>query len=107
MGLQDLTIEQYRKEFEGKQDFQLVDVREVAEWQEVRLPGTVNIPLSEFQTRMGEVDKDTAIVMVCRTGGRSQVAGNFLVAAGYDNVHNLLEGTMGWVRRELPTEDGE
>lgn len=106
MALQDLTIEQYREEFEGKQDFQLVDVREIAEWEDARLPGTVNIPMSEFQARMGEIEKDTPIVLVCRTGGRSQMAGEFMITSGYENVYNLLEGTMGWLRRDLPAEQG-
>jgi len=106
MALQDLTIEQYREEFEGKQEFQLIDVREIAEWEEARLPGTINIPMSEFQTRMDEIDEGATIVLVCRTGGRSQMAGEFLVGSGYDNVYNLLEGTMGWLRRELPAEQG-
>ena len=106
MALQDITIEQYREEFEGKQEYQLIDVREIAEWEEVRLPGTVNIPMSEFQARMDELDEEATIVLVCRTGARSQMAGDFLAGSGYENVYNLLEGTMGWLRRELPAEQG-
>ena len=104
MALQDITIEQYREEFEGKQNFQLIDVREIAEWEEVRVPGTVNIPLSEFQIRIDEIDDHSPVILVCRTGSRSQMAGDFLVASGYDDVYNLLEGTMGWLRRDLPAE---
>ena len=106
MPVQDLTIEQYREEFVGKQEFQLIDVREIEEFEEVRLPDTVNIPMSEFQSRFDEIDEDVPVVLVCRTGGRSQMAGDFLSASGYDNVYNLLEGTMGWQRRDLPTEQG-
>lgn len=106
MAVQDLTIEEYREAFIGKQDFQLIDVREIEEFVDVRLPDTVNIPMSEFQGRFDEIDRDKPIVLVCRTGGRSQMAGDFLVASGYDNVYNLLEGTMGWVRRDLPAEQG-
>jgi rhodanese-related sulfurtransferase len=62
--------------------------------------------MSEFQARLDEIDEDTAIVLICRTGSRSQMAGDFLVASGYDNVYNILEGTMGWLRRDLPTEQG-
>ncbi len=106
MALQELTIEEYNQDFDGKQEYQLIDVREVEEWEDVRLPNTVNIPMSEFQLRMDEISEDTPIVVVCRTGARSQQVGDYLVASGYDNVYNLLEGTMGWVRRNLPTEQG-
>ncbi|MGJ3237514.1 MAG: rhodanese-like domain-containing protein [Anaerolineae bacterium] len=107
MPVQDLTIEQYRAEFEGQQTYQLIDVREIAEFEEVRIPDTVNIPLSELQTRVSEISQDTPVVLVCRSGGRSQMAGDMLVASGYSNVYNLLEGTLGWVKRDLPTEAGE
>ncbi|GAB5493689.1 MAG: hypothetical protein Phog2KO_39040 [Phototrophicaceae bacterium] len=106
MSLQDLTIEEFNQDFDGKQEFQLIDVREVEEWEEVRLPNTINIPLSEFQERIDEVSEDMPVIVVCRSGGRSAQVGNFLVANGYENVHNLLEGTLGWVRRDLPTERG-
>lgn len=106
MAVKDLTIEQYREEFVAKQSFQLIDVREIVEWEDARLPDTVNIPMSEFQARMDEIENDTPIVLVCRSGARSNMAGEFLVANGYDNVFNLLEGTMGWQRRDLPTEQG-
>mgnify|MGYP000017613688 CR=1 FL=1 len=106
MSLQDLTIEEFNQDFDGKQEFQLIDVREIEEWEEVRLPSTSNIPMSEFQERMDEVSEDIPVVLVCRSGGRSAQVGEFLVANGYENVYNLLEGTLGWVRRDLPTEQG-
>ncbi|MEO1289941.1 MAG: rhodanese-like domain-containing protein [Chloroflexota bacterium] len=106
MALTDITIETYREQFEGKDDTVLIDVRELEEYEEVRLPNTVHIPLGEVQARIDEIPQDKQVVLVCRSGGRSAMAGDFLVASGYDNVHNLLEGTLGWVRRDLPTEQG-
>lgn len=106
MAVQDLTIEEYNQDFDGKQEYQLIDVREVEEWEDIRLPNTVNIPMSEFEERIDEISEDLPIVLVCRTGGRSQQMGDVLVANGYEGVYNLLEGTMGWVRRDLPTEQG-
>ncbi len=106
MAVKDLSIEEYREQFEGKDSYQLIDVREIDEWQAVRLPNITNIPMSEIETRFNEIRQDKPVILVCRTGGRSQMAGEFLVANGFDNVYNLLEGTLGWVRRELPTEQG-
>lgn len=106
MAVKDLSIEAYREQFAGEDNYQLIDVREIDEWQAVRLPNITNIPLSEFETRYNEIDQDKPIILVCRTGGRSQMAGEFLVANGFDDVYNLLEGTLGWVKRDLPTEQG-
>lgn len=107
MAFEEISIEDYKASYEGQDNHVLIDVREVEEWEEVRLPNTVNIPLSELGERVGEIPTDTPVVLVCRSGGRSGMAGEMLAANGYDNLINLLEGTMGWVRRDLPTESGE
>ncbi|MEO1647135.1 MAG: rhodanese-like domain-containing protein [Chloroflexota bacterium] len=107
MPLTDITIEDYQADYEGQDNHVLIDVREIEEWEDVRLPNTVNIPLSELGERLDEIPTDTPVVLVCRSGGRSAMAGDQLAANGYNNMFNLLEGTMGWVRRELPTESGE
>lgn len=106
MPIQDITIETYQEDFDGEQDFQLVDVREIEEFEEVRLPNTINIPLSDLQNRLAEIATDKPVVLVCRSGGRSLMAGDVLLANGYEDLYNLLEGTLGWVRRGLPTEQG-
>lgn len=106
MALTDITIEEYKEKFEGNQDTVLIDVREVEEFEEVRLPNTVNIPLNDIQERISEIPQDKEVVLVCRSGGRSHMAGEFLEANGYDTIYNLLEGTLGWVRRDLPTNEG-
>ena len=53
-------------------------------------------PLMDFPTRVSEVAKpeDTLMVM-CRSGGRSAIAANFLAKAGYKNVYNIIDGMEG------------
>ena len=101
-----LTIENFQQEFvnNADADYILIDVREIDEFESGHLPGAVNLPLSEFQFRMDEVDEDRTVILVCRTDNRSELAAQMLSANGYDNVYNLLEGTMGWMRRGLPIE---
>ena len=62
-----ITNQQLKAKKDNNEDFQLIDVREIAEWEEARLPGTVNIPMSAFQARMAEIEKDSPVVLVCRT----------------------------------------
>ena len=103
----DLTIEEYQEQFEqGDTDYLLVDVREVVEFVDGRLPGSINMPLSEFQFRMSELPDDRPLIIVCARGNRSAMAGDFLVANGYDEVYNLVDGTLKWMMRGLPTEVG-
>ncbi len=75
-------------------DGQLVDVREPAEVAEGTLPGAVNIPLGELPSRVAELDRSRRVVVLCRSGGRSTQAAEFLTAAGFDDVVNLSGGML-------------
>lgn len=89
-----------------KTDHALVDVREVEEFERGHLPGAVNIPLSEFQARYAEIPTDKDVVLVCRTGGRSQMAAEFLRGTGQykGTLVNLDGGTLGWAQAGNPIE---
>lgn len=104
--LQDISIEEYNEQFKEGGDFQLIDVREEHEFEEVRIPYAINIPLSEFQFRMDEIAEDKPAIIVCRTGNRSMMAGDMLIANGYGEVYNLLEGIVGWMRRGHDVAEG-
>lgn len=84
----------------------MVDVREQQEWDQARIPGTVHVPLSQFQARFEELPRDQALVMQCAGGVRSQQAAMFLVQQGFepDRVANLAHGISGWARMGLPVE---
>ena len=101
---QDISIESYLEQF--KSDFQLIDVREEYEFEEIHMHNAVNIPLSEFQFRMDEIAEDKPVVFVCRTGNRSGIAGDMLSTNGHDQVYNLLEGIVGWMQRGHEAVEG-
>lgn len=84
-------------------DAQLIDVREPDEYTAVRAEGAVNIPLSEFVARTDEINPDQDIYLICKSGGRSAQAGEYLEQArGWDNVINVAGGTTAWVEKDLP-----
>ena len=85
---------------------QLIDVREPDEYAAVRADGAVNIPLSEFVARTDEIDPDQDIYLICKSGGRSAQAGEYLEQArGWDNVINVAGGTAAWVEQGLPHQN--
>ena len=107
MAIQELSIEQYRELFEDKlTEYSLIDVRELDEFQKVRMPNTSNIPLSQFQFRFNEIPTDKPLILVCQTGVRSLMAARFMNANGYDEIYNFTDGTLGWMQRGLPIEQG-
>jgi rhodanese-related sulfurtransferase len=67
----------------------LVDVRTKEEYDEKHITGAVNIPLSEIEDGNIEYDKNTAIIVYCRSGNRSSSAAKKLIALGYTNVYDL------------------
>ena len=73
---------------------QLVDVRQPEELVDGVLPGAVNIPLGELPARLGELDADRRVVVVCRSGGRSGRAAEWLAGQGFGDVVNLSGGMM-------------
>lgn len=84
----------------------LVDVREVDEYAEGHLPGALNIPLSQFQARYVEIPQETTVVLVCKAGGRSMQAAQFLAMQdeSYSAIVNLDGGTMDWILAGNPVE---
>jgi rhodanese-related sulfurtransferase len=80
----------------------LVDVREQHEFDEARIPGSILIPLSQFQQRYEELPKDKELVMQCRSGARSGQATEFLLANGYTDVVNMAGGILAWKEANLP-----
>ena len=72
----------------------LLDVREPEEWQAEHIPMAVPIPMGQVRSRGGRTANDRRIVVVCRSGGRSAVVTELLLASGFDAV-NLAGG--GWL----------
>lgn len=67
----------------------LVDVRSAAEFANGNAPGTINIPLQELGSRLGEIPKSSPVVLCCASGTRSGMAKHLLKKNGYLNVYNI------------------
>ena len=87
-------------------DVQVVDVREVDEWNGElgRIPGARHVPLGQLRARLGELPRDRPVVAVCRSGGRSAEASLILEQAGFSRAANLSGGMIRWHALGLPTE---
>ena len=86
----------------------LLDVREVDEWDAGHAPAAQHVPLSSVPDVLDDLPHDRIIVVVCRSGGRSARAGQFLVEHGFD-VANLDGGMTAWheAGAELQSESGD
>jgi len=70
----------------------LLDVREIGEQPEIPSSFCIKIPLSELESSLNELDKDSDIILFCQMGGRAIQAGRLLIKAGFNKVKAVRGG---------------
>jgi rhodanese-related sulfurtransferase len=87
-------------------DALVLDVREQSEWADGHITRAKHIPLGQIKNKLGELEKfkDKPIVVVCRSGNRSNTACGLLKKSGFENLHNLAGGMIAWEQAGLPRE---
>lgn len=81
------------------------DVREPDEYLEARVPGVKPVPLGSVPERVDEFPEDQTVYVICKSGGRSARAVEFLRGQGRDAV-NVAGGTMAWIESGRPVDTG-
>lgn len=83
----------------------ILDVRTPEQFAAGHLRDAKNIPLSDLDSRIGELDKQKtkAVVVVCQQGARADKAVKMLQKAGFDDVVSLDGGLTAWTAAGLPT----
>ena len=81
----------------------LLDVREVNEFEAGHAPRAVHVPLSELPDQLHLLPTNRLIICVCRSGGRSTRASEFLAEKNFD-VANLDGGMLAWAEFDAPLE---
>ena len=81
----------------------VIDVREQAEWDEGRIPGSIHIPRGLLESRIaGVAPPDREIILSCAAGNRSLLAGTTLREMGYEDVASLAGGFARWKQSGQP-----
>jgi rhodanese-related sulfurtransferase len=85
----------------------LLDVREDDEWQRGHAAGALHIPMGDVPARIGEIDANATLYVVCHAGGRSLRVAQYLARNGYDPI-NVDGGMLSWAGagRPVVTDDG-
>jgi rhodanese-related sulfurtransferase len=74
----------------------VVDVRETDEYEAGHVPGAIHIALGTVPQQLGAFAGDSPLYIICRSGGRSMRACEFLAQQGVGAV-NVAGGTLGWI----------
>lgn len=80
----------------------LLDCRELFEWRQLRIPGSLHIPMNDIPGRLAELDKDQEWVVVCAHGNRSHAVAGYLIHNGF-TASSLAGGVTDWWMRGGPT----
>jgi len=88
----------------NRQDAIVIDVRDAAEYAKGHIVGARNVPLAQFEKRLGELEKlrNKPLVVHCETGDRSAKALELLRKNGFEKVYNLSGGYASWMNAGLP-----
>ena len=96
------TLSDVRTVHDRLAEIQLVDCRELYEWEAGRIDGAVYLPLNSIMAGAGaDLDHDTPIAVICRSGNRSELATMMLQARGFE-AYNVEGGMEAWAAAGLP-----
>jgi rhodanese-related sulfurtransferase len=90
---------------ERRHEFQILDVRERAEWDEGHIPGAVPCPYHDISDLPAGIDPTCPVAVICSSGQRSAVAASLVQRLGVDEVVHVADGGVGtWAARGWPIE---
>lgn len=80
---------------------QLIDVRSPSEYATGHIPGAVNMPMDQVQSRLPDLEGEDSIVLVCQSGQRARMVAGLLEPCGKE-LKILEGGTSAWIKAGLP-----
>ncbi|MGH3727467.1 MAG: adenylyltransferase/sulfurtransferase MoeZ [Micromonosporaceae bacterium] len=100
-----ITAVELKEWIDAGKDFHLVDVREPAEYEIVKIPGSVLIPKGDILSgeALSELPQDKQLVLHCKSGVRSAEALAAVKAAGFSDAVHVQGGVVAWVNQVDPS----
>ncbi len=94
-----MSVEELKAKIDAGEKLNLLDVREDDERAEYNIGGIhhkLGLVQSMQLDELEDLNKDDLMVVYCRSGKRSMVAGHVLEMVGFSNVANLAGGMLDW-----------
>jgi hydroxyacylglutathione hydrolase len=77
----------------------VLDVRTLEEWELDHIDNAIHKPIGDLIREGIDIqDKKRHISVICASGHRSNIAGSFLKAAGYENTYSVIGGMTAWMK---------
>ncbi len=97
--MSDIDQNKWRTQLESEEDCLIIDVRTSEEFEELRLPNSINIDFynpQDFMQELEKLDKNKIYYIYCRTGSRSANTCELMKEIGFAKTYNLLGGITEW-----------
>ncbi len=97
--MSDINQNTWRSQLESEEDYLIIDVRTSEEFEQLRLPNSINIDFynpQAFMQKLEELNKDKTYDIYCRTGSKSANTGYWMKEIGFAKTYNLLGGITEW-----------
>jgi adenylyltransferase/sulfurtransferase len=94
--MKEVTVQELKKMIDEKVDFQLIDVREEYEYEQMNIDAEL-IPMGEIADNIDKISRNKQVVIHCKSGARSATICNLLSAQfGFTNLYNLKGGILAY-----------
>ena len=88
----NVTGKEFEKLVSETKNAVVLDLRDAKDFEKSSLASSINIPFDEFESKLGEFDKDKEILLYCNTGTRTSEASQILEKNGFTKVVNSIDG---------------
>jgi rhodanese-related sulfurtransferase len=100
--IREISVQELNRLMQSNEPFQLIDVRELDEYQAANLGGKL-IPIAEVNARQQEIDIELPTAILCRSGKRSAAAVLHLQQLGFENLYNVKGGILAFAAEINPS----
>jgi len=101
-----INVETLYKRWSRHEVLIIVDVRRPDEWREGHIPDAIHVPLGDLAKHLGVLPKDQAVVAICRSGYRAEIAASMISATGRHTLA-VRGGVQDWIDAGLPSSTDE
>ena len=103
----EITAEEVKNKLDRAENFTLIDVRELSEYEICRIDGSILIPLGEIDDKkpqnLNGLAQNDEIIVHCKAGVRSLKAVKTLKKMGFENVKSMAGGIEAWSEKVDPS----
>jgi hydroxyacylglutathione hydrolase len=90
------------KNYLGKDDVQVIDIRGVAEYNTGHIAEAENIFVGTLLQNLDKISKDKQVIIHCQSGDRAAIGYSLLLKSGFKNVKNYSASINDWVNKGNP-----